>query len=360
MWKRALTALVLMCCFTPKTRADDAPAYCRRIDALAESEGALLWAPKLTLQGLRYPSGFDNGPTTRDGYQLRVGLSYSLVDLYRATRVGAANEADCAAHELQRELETAADAMADMPLRDAYQAQAQFLSGHRGEVEAIVERARSRLTEHVITMTEFNDVLDSADQLERQAIQAEGNAARIDAKRHPTAPTASTRSTASMTRDLLRLRAEQEQSLSTLRSLDAWTLRVNGGVIPVAERGVEWFGWVELSYSLGGLFRSGAEARFRQARREELRDEPNQIPAKLQRIRADVAAQAEQAETELRVVTRRLGYLRTAQAELDTADTTIAAHLRDSLALDELSAASERAFLETLVASTSTWSRQGD
>jgi hypothetical protein len=357
MWKRALTLLILMCCFTPQTRADDAPAYCRRIDALADSEGALLWAPKLSLQGLRYPSGFDNGPTTTQGYQFRVGLSYSLIDVYRAIRMRDANEADCAAHQLQLELETSAEAVADMPLRDAYRAQAQFLSGHRSEVEAVLDRARSRLKEHVITTTEFNDLLDSADQLERKTIQAEGNAARIDAKRHPAAPV---HSTESMTRNLLRLRAEHEESLSALRSLDDWTLRLHGGVIPVAERGVEWFGWVELSYSLGGLFRSGPERRFRQARREELRDDPNQIPAKLQRIRADIAAQAEQAETELRVVTRRLGYLRTAQTDLDTADAAVAAHLRDALALDALSAGSEKAFLETLIASTSEWSRQGD
>jgi hypothetical protein len=357
MWKRALTVLILMCCFTPKTRADGVPAYCRRIDALAESEGALLWAPKLSVQGLRYPSGFDNGPTTREGYQLRVGLSYSLIDVYRAIRMSAANESDCAAHVLEEELEATAETLTDAPLRDAYRAQAQFLSGHRGEVDAILERARARLKEHVITTSEFNELLDSADQLERKAVQAEGHADRIDAKRHAELPA---RSTESMTQDLLRLRAEHEQSLSTLRSLDAWTLRVHGGVIPVAERGVEWFGWVELSYSLGDLFRGGAERRFRQARREELRDDPNQIPSKLQRIRADLAAQAEQAETELRVVTRRLGYLRTTKSELDTADVAVAAHLRDALALDELSAGSERAFLETLIASTSKGSRQGD
>jgi hypothetical protein len=349
-----------MCCFIPKTRADDAPAYCRRIEALAESEGALLWAPKLSVQGLRYPSGFDNGPTTTQGYQLRVGLSYSLVDVYRALRVRDANEADCAAHELQRELETAAETLADAPLRDAYRAQAQFLSGRRGEVEAILERARSRLKEHIITMTELNELLDSADQLERKAIQAEGNATRIDATHSPTKPSTPVRSTQAMARDLLRLRSEHEQSLSALRSVDAWSLRVHGGVIPVAERGVEWFGGVELSYSLGGLFRSGAEARFRQARREELRDDPNEVAAKLQRIRGDLASQAEQAETELRVVTRRLGYLRTAQSELDTAELAIAAHLRDALALDELSAGSERAFLETLIASTNKGSRPSD
>jgi hypothetical protein len=324
---------------------------------LAESEGALLWAPKLSVQGLRYPSGFDNGPTTRQGYQLRVGLSYSLTDVYRAIRVNAANDADCAAHTLELELDAAAETMADAPLRDAYRAQAQFLSGHRGEVDAIVERARDRLKEHVITMSEFNELLNSADQLERKAVQAEGNAARIDAKRHPEMPA---RSTESMTADLLQLRAQHEQELSTLRSLDAWSLRLHGGVIPVAERGVEWFGWVELSYSLGDMFRGGAERRFRQARREELRDDPSQIPTKLQRIRADLAAQAEQAETELKVVTRRLGYLRATQSELDTADVAVAAHLRDALALDELSAGSERAFLETLIAATSKGSRQGD
>jgi len=346
-----------MWCFTPKTRADDTPAYCRRIDALAESERALLLAPRLSVQGLRYPSGFDNGPTTTQGYQFRVGLSYSLVDVYRAIQVRSATEADCAAHELERELETAAEDLADMPLREAYRAQAQFLTGRRGEVDAIVERARARLKEHVITMTEFNELLDSADQLERKAIQAEGNAARMDAKRDTRLPT---RSTESMTQDLLRRRAEHEESLSTLRSLDAWALRVHGGVIPVAERGVEWFGWVELSYSLGGPFRSGAEARFRQARREELRDDPKQVPAKLQRIRSDLTVQAQQAAGELRVVTRRLGYLRTAQTELETAELAIAAHLRDALALDELSTGSERAFLETLIASTSKGSRQSD
>jgi hypothetical protein len=213
------------------------------------------------------------------------------------------------------------------------------------------------LNEHVITMNEFNGVLDAADQLERKAIQAEGNAARIDAKGQPALPA---RSTTAMTSDLLRLRAEHEQSLSALRALDAWTLSVHGGVIPVAERGVEWYGWVELSYSLGGIFRGGAEQRYRQARREELRDDADQVPAKLQRARAELAAQAAQAETELRVVTKRLGYLRVAQTELDTADAAVAAHLHDALALDELASASERAFLETLIASTNKGSRQRD
>jgi hypothetical protein len=342
---------------TPKIRADDASAYCRRIDALAESEGALHWAPKLSVQGLRYPSGFDNGPTTTQGYQLRVGLGYSLVDVFRTIRASDVSAADCAAHELERELATAADAMSEVPLRDAYRAQAQFLSGHHGDVDAIVERARARLNEHVITLSEFNGVLDAVDQLERKAIQAEGNAARIDAKGHPTLPV---RSLVAMTSDLLRLRAEHEQRLSSLRALDAWTLSLHGGVIPVAERGVEWYGWVELSYSLGGFFRGGAEQRYRQARREELRDDSDQVPAKLQRARAALAAQAVQAETELRVVKRRLGYLRVAQSELDTADAAVAAHLHDALALDELSADSERAFLETLIASTNKGSRQGD
>ena len=138
MWKRALTLLsLLMCCSIPKTRADDVPAYCRRIEALAQSEGALLWAPRLSLQGLRYPSGFDNGPTTQEGYQLRVGLSYSLVDAYRALRQRNINALDCSAHELQHELETAVETMADVPLLDAFRAQARFLSGQRGELEGV-------------------------------------------------------------------------------------------------------------------------------------------------------------------------------------------------------------------------------
>ena len=330
-------------------RADDSP-YCRRVDAQAESDAALLLWPRLSLQGLRYPSGFDNGPMTNEGFQLRVGLSYSLIDAYRATRLTAASALDCRAHTVLEELQGAYAATTDAPQHSAYQAQAQFLALHRAEVEAVIERARRRLAERVITVMEFNDLLTLSDQLERKAAQAQGQAARLEASMPPPSSHTSGR----LVRDLQRLEGEHEAELSSIRKLDAWALRVHGGAIPLADRSLDWFGWVELNYSLGGLFRGSAERRYRQARRDELRTSADGLPTKLQSLQSEMALQAEQAQSELRVLDKRLGYLRSTAAELESADVALGAHTRDALSLEQLSAESERVFLQTLIESLAT------
>lgn len=330
-------------------QADDS-AYCRRVGAQADSEAALLLWPRLSVQGLRYPSGFDNGPMTNEGFQLRVGMSYSLLDAYRATRLTAASELDCQAHSALEELQNAYDSSSDTPQRSAYQAQAQFLDRHRGDVDAVVERARKRLSERIITVMEFNELLTLTDQLERKAVQAQGAASRLA----PTAQASSARPAGKVLRDVLRLSSEHEAELSSLRELDAWGLRLNGGLIPLADHSVDWFGWVEVNYSLGGLFRGGAERRYRQARRDELRTAVDQLPARLSQLQTQLALSAEQAQNELRVLDKRLGYLRSTAAELEGADAALVAHTRDALTIEALSAESERVYLQTLLDSIAT------
>lgn len=335
-----------------RVRADDS-AYCRRVGAQAESEAALSLWPRLSLQGLRYPSGFDNGPMTNEGFQVRVGMSYSLLDAYRATRLTAASEVDCQAHAALEELQSAYEGSVDAPQRSAYQAQAQFLALQRAEVDAVIERARNRLSERIITIMEFNELLTLTDQLERKAVQAQGQVARLDRGMRPSAPgpTPAARPALKVLRDVLRLENEHEAALSSLRMLDAWALRVNGGVIPLADRSVDWFGWVELNYSLGGLFRGSAERRYRQARRDELRTSTDGLPAKLEKQQTELTLQVEQARNELRVLDKRLGYLRSTAAELQGADAALVAHTRDALTLEVLSAESERVYLQTLIES---------
>jgi hypothetical protein len=337
-----LTAL--LCAVTVNARAEDSP-YCRRVSARAQSEAALLWAPRLFVQGLRYPSGFDIGPMTPNGYQLRVGASYSLLDPWKALQLGAAADAECAVYTVQHELEELLESSKSLPEERAYTAQAAFLTAQQTAVDAIVQRAQTRLKERTITLYELNHLLSLADHVERKTAQASGLAARRAAE---TSEPPSTRSAHALGGELARRRNTHEQKLSAARAYDAWALRVLGGVIPLEKEGADWFGWVELSYSLGGIARSGAETRYREARQAELESDPHELPAVHKRLQEQQAQQAEQAAIELRVIDKRLKYLTATVHELQAAGSPQTYEL-DAIAIERLSVEAERVYLTTLI-----------
>ena len=300
------------------------------------------------VQGLRFPSGFDLGPATTSGFQLRVGLSYSLIDPLRALRLYSAADADCAAEDARAALEAAVDSGAGTAEIAAHRAQAEFLSVHQAEVDAVVGRARTRLTQRLITVFDLNHILESAEQLERKAAQANGAAARLEAV---SIGQPSSHSARSLSEAFIRRRGEHEQSLSSLHTLDAWNVRLQGGVIPVEGTKLDWFGWLELSYSLGGPFQHAAESRYRAARQKELRSDAHQLPAQIDRQGKVLRAQSEQATAELRVVEKRLAQLGATLAELDVSDPSLSSHARDALSMARLSADAERVFLQKLLES---------
>src|SRR5687767_10863955 len=76
-------------------------SYCRKTQARAEGDAALLAMPRLTASALRFPSAeaVELGPTLGDGYQIRVGVSASLTDIARSAHVRRIAQADCEQHE---------------------------------------------------------------------------------------------------------------------------------------------------------------------------------------------------------------------------------------------------------------------
>lgn len=152
-------------------------------------------------------------------------------------------------------------------------------------------------------------------------------------------------------------RSVHEASLSTLRGLEAWNLRLQAGVIPLEGVKLDWFGWLELSYSLGGPFQSAAESRYREARQRELLSDARELPARLKRQSQELSAQTEQAAVELRVVEKRLAQLRETLADVDISDPSLSSHARDALSMAQLSADAERVFLQKLFDSLSQLSR---
>lgn len=331
-------------CQLGRARADG-DLYCERVAARASSDATLLWAPRLALQGLRYPSGIDLGPATASGFQLRVGLSYSLIDPLRALHTHTAADADCAAQQARAALTTALESAPELA---AHRAQAQYLTAHQPEIDALIGRARTRLSQRLITVFELNHILEAVEQLERKAARASGSAAQLEAA-SPAAPAA--QDARALAAAFVQRRSEHEESLSSLHTLDAWNVRVQGGVIPVEGTKLDWYGWLELSYSLGGPFQYGAESRYRQARQAELLNDAEQLPAKLERQARVLRAQAEQATIELRVVEKRLSHLLATLAELDLSDPAASSHTRDALSLAQLSAEAERVFLQKLLES---------
>ena len=92
------TALCLLVAATP-ARADDARSpTCRRILAEAGSQADLLFAPRLSVQGLRVPTegDIDGGNTLAgDGYQARASLALSPLDMYKGALVMRGARAEC-------------------------------------------------------------------------------------------------------------------------------------------------------------------------------------------------------------------------------------------------------------------------
>jgi hypothetical protein len=299
------------------------------------------------VSGLRYPSGFDIGPATPTGYQLRVGLGYSVIDPVRALRLHAAADADCAAEQTRADLSAALEAASGSAEIVAQRAKAEFIKAHQTEVDSVVQRARERMRERLITLFELNHILDLADGLERKAAVAAGAAARLEAvSGSETKPTL--KQAKQLSEELARKRETHEDELSSVRTLDAWNLRLQGGVIPLEGPKLDWYGWVEVSYNLGGPFQSAAERRFREARRKELASDVAELPAKLARQSREQSAQAEQAAAELKVMEKRLGYLKSIAAEME-GNEPASSHARDALSITQLEAEAERVYLQRLL-----------
>lgn len=119
--------------------------------------------------------------------------------------------------------------------------------------------------------------------------------------------------------------------------------------MPAPNHDVDWYGWIEFSYSLGGPAYVIHDRRYRAARAEEVRTARQELTSRIEVLRGQIAARVEQAKSELALVDRQLGFIETTLRSLGASDLANVAHARDSLALERFVAESERAFLSTLL-----------
>jgi hypothetical protein len=367
---RSVLLTLFSCLFSslvPALAVAQQTPYCKQVRARAASDADYLMTPRVIVQGLHFPHGSelaDSGPVLGSGYQLRTGLTFSPVDFYKGRGVVRAGDADCKRHEAGVALDDALGHSTESARLSALLQQGEFLRGHTEDWRNISARAAARLSQRIITVVDFNSVQRSIDTLEHKLVQVEGEAEQLKArqlrvsgmlpsgKALGSAPAADTPPVPDLASEYFRQSMRYERETSGVRQMDDWKLQITGGVIPLYP--VDWYGTVELSFSLGALVRGQHEERYIEGRSEDLRYARDGVETRLAQFRAQTSAALEQARRDLGLVDHSLEVLRATRLALEQSESESAAQARDLISIEQVSVESDSVFLRSFVGALET------
>jgi hypothetical protein len=329
-----------------RAQAQDS-AYCRKTRARARGDAALLIWPRIVAEAIRFPASgrVDIGLTVGDNIQARLAGVVAPLDIYRGARLGAVADADCARHESGEQLrELFAQGMNQEMLR-AFRAQADYLQSRRSVWAEIQHRAHERLQAGLITVSELHELRRFVAALDRKLELVSSQASRLEVQTRAVEAAAWPALLDAYMQRSMRL----EREMATLRSLDPWALKLSAGVIPLPGQPLDWYGFLEVGYSLGGIARGQHEAEYLEARRQELKAARYELPGRAQELRRSIDAEIDNAQRELRSLAVELGSIAATRAALEVADVPAAEHARAMLAAEEMFIEADRVFLRALV-----------
>lgn len=331
---------------SPIASAEESP-YCQKVHARATGDAALLMAPTLQAQGIRFPrnGAYDTGVTVGQGMQFRAALAWSPLDFYRGFRVQSAADYDCARHEARVSAEELLAVGVEYGRLPALRREATFLDARRSSWETIVAAGDDRLAAHVTSLLDANEIRARGAELARKREQIAGDVSRLEAL-HVDEYRGMLGSLSTRIDDTT---MQYEREVSHLRSLDAWTVSVTGGVVPQTAP-VDWFGAVQIGFNFGAFTRNAAETRYLAAREAEVRGARYEVRAQLRRFQEQLAAEARQAERELAITDKKLSTLATARAAVAGAEAAPnGPHALAVLDLEMIFAEADRVYLSALV-----------
>jgi hypothetical protein len=332
----------------PSIAAAEESAYCRKVKAKASTESLLLTTPKVVGQAMRFPSSGRIDPTTAtlgaSPVELRAGLSYSPIDAWRGHILSRVGDADCREHSAGQAIERLLLRETDQAQLGARRAQLEYLTARRAEWKEILVQADAELQAGMLTLVELHELRRLTQELERKRVQAEMEVTRLEVQREQTPPDARDGLSA---RGYLQEAQALEREVAALRSLDPWTFTLTGGVVPTDQERVQWFGFAEITYSLGGLFRGAAEARYMRAREDELRQAPYELTGKLEFFRRMVTAEVQNSQRELEVIEAELADVGQTLARLAGVDAKNSLQGRARLTIERISIEADAVLLRT-------------
>jgi hypothetical protein len=304
----ALAAALAAALMTAPAAAQETD-YCRKVRARAAEEAALLSWPRLVGEIHRYPRGASMGPTVDDTQaQVRLGASLSLTDLWRGARLGAVASADCELNQTSQLLQGRISEAGDDATRRALAAQVHYMGSQRPEWTALLDQARTRLASGLITVFELQDLRRSIGQLERKLEYAIGEQARLQALAAATPQTGpGLSSMARMADQYTSLAFQLERTAAQNRGPDPFRVALTGGVIPsFSPSPSDWYGVVEVSWSLGAPWAGRAAREALAARSDELRNARYEFQVRVAEVQKGMLAQAERTGRELKVLEREM------------------------------------------------------
>lgn len=342
-----LAASCLVVAHVPCAVAQES-AYCRKVKARAASDAVLLMTPKVVAQALRFPSSgriATSNASLGDDVELRAGLAYSPVDALRGSLLSGIGDADCRQHAAGRRIDDVLVGATDRPRLLARSAERDYLLAHRAEWLSLLEAADGELKAGLLTVTEIYELHRLTQALERRLIETQNEVSRlivVSEGRPMLGPTPLARGYVEQTADL-------ERKVAALRRLDPWSFTITGGVVPFGNNAPDWFGFAEVSFSLGGVVRESRESRYLQAREDEVRSESYELPSKLALFRKLVAADLSNTERELASVQAEVSFAKSALEKLTAVDAPNATQSRATLTLQRISAEADEVLLRTQI-----------
>lgn len=326
--------------------AEDSP-YCQKVRARASSDAALLYAPSLQAQGIKFPNNgtIDSGVTTGAGYQFRAALTWSPLDVYKGVSLKRVGEADCQAHEDTTNAHEAIEGAADVGRLPALKAEIAFLDAKHDRIDAISAKTEERVQAHVASIHDSAEVRSRLAMLEKMRAQADGEARSIAARAPLDAQASLEALVAVSDRDAMKL----EREASHVRKISAWDVRLTGGVIP-QDTPVDYYGIVQVGFNFGAFSQASAERRYLTARERELASARYELRDQLARFRAEVKASASHARREMELLGHHAEMLAADRAKLEASDAPSVAQALALVELDEIAVQTERTYWTTLFA----------
>jgi len=252
-----------------------AAGACTFVRGVADAESDVLLGPELFARygALNLTEAATTGtpiagePAAVEKQRLTVGVAYSLGHLYQGITVRKRGEAECRQARARAGLEAALYAGPDYAKGPALAARAEILQAAIPEGQKIVEAVRDDVRKQAATVEELE-----AAQLRLDALRSLLAETVLEREKLP--PAAAQPGAQPALGELLQeYRAaddEIEQIAGRMRAAQAWDVALRGAYDRVigTQQETPLLGMVTVSYNLGGLFQSSANARAREGRRQ--------------------------------------------------------------------------------------------
>jgi hypothetical protein len=336
---------------TARAQDDDRSPRCRRVRALAESQAYLLFSPRITVEGGHVPTGGVGALGGASGYQARGGLAWSPLDFVHGFMTLDASDTEC--------LELAALARARRTIElgsefgelAARRAERETLAAARTRWQDVISRTQTRVTEGLTSEPQLTSVRAEAERLERRVDALDAEIARLVASGHEDEGDASTLHDDLETYERSALTLERQQS--SIRRLAPWNVTMYGSVVPLDQGmgawNVDWFGWVTLSYNLGGIAQQFAEDDAVAARQAELGADANELRHGFERFERVLQESLAALRADLEHIDRQLEIQRHQRELLGQLETSEVENLRAMIDLQVIALEAERAHVARLL-----------